>query len=248
MRRRVLIVMAALLLAGMSGVAMLLFARGVDERALNGKQPVSVLLAEKQIPAGTTIGEIREQRLAKQVRMPAEAVPDDTLQTLDTELDSLQLTADLQADQLLMRGQFAGKQQDSAATVGVPDGKIGVSVEVTMAPGVAEKVAPGDRVTVFVTYPKDARPSDQRTRILLTEAKVISITTGPPVDVTPSPTAARGRTETTTRTYPATLAVGQEDATRLVHAAQTGSIYLGLLGETTKVTPSAAVDLDSLWP
>jgi pilus assembly protein CpaB len=247
MRRRVLIVMAALVLAGLSGVAMVLYARGVDQRAVDGKQAVSVLLAEKQIPAGTTVAQIRERGLAKPVRMPADSVPDGALQTLDTDLDAMELNAALQADQLLMRGQFTVKKVD---VTGVPDGRIGVSVEVTMAPGVAEKVVAGDRVTVFVTYPKDAKPSDQRTRVLLPEAQVISISTGPPADVTPAPTSTRGGGSTggNARAYPATLAVDQEDATRLVHAAQTGSIYLGLLGETTKVTPSAAVDLDSLWP
>jgi pilus assembly protein CpaB len=119
---------------------------------------------------------------------------------------------------------------------------------VTMAPGVAEKVAPGDRVTVFVTYPRDKAPSEQKTRVLLAAADVISITTGQPSDVTPSPSASRRASASSDQTYPATLAVDPLDATRLVHAAQTGLVYLGLVGAKTQVTPSAAVDYDSLWP
>jgi pilus assembly protein CpaB len=117
-----------------------------------------------------------------------------------------------------------------------------------MAPGVAEKVAAGDEVAVFVTYPRDASPSDQKTRILLPSATVISITTGPPTDVTPAPASTRRAARAEARSYPATLAVDQDDAVRLVHAAQTGSIYLGLLGDTTKVAPSPGVDYDNLWP
>lgn len=243
MRRRVLIVLAALMLAGLSGLAILLYARGVDQRAVDARQAVPVLLAEERIPAGTTGAEIRKRKLARQVVMPAGAVPDGSLGALDSTLDRLALNADLQPDQLLLRGQFA-TPETASDTVGVPDGDLAVSVEVTMAPGVAEKVASGDRVTVFVTYPRDAPPSEQQTRILLPEATVISITTGPPSDVRPSPAPARGGGS---RSYPATLAVDQDQAVRLVHAAQTGAVYLGLLGDTTEVTPSPGVDYDNLW-
>ena len=43
-------------------------------------------------------------------------------------------------------------------------------------------------------------------------------------------------------------AVTQDEATRLVHAAQTGLIYLGLAGVKVSVAPSAAVDYSNLWP
>ena len=144
-----------------------------------------------------------------------------------------------------MRGLF-GTGAGGPAEVGVPDGQLGVSVEVTMAPGVAEKVAAGDLVTVFVTYPRDVKPSEQKTRVLLSAATVISINTGPPVDVTPSATANRRAADN--RSYPATLAVGQADAPRLVHAAQTGLIYLGLVGADPSPAPSTAVDYQNLWP
>jgi pilus assembly protein CpaB len=242
MRRRILIALAALVLAGLSGVSVALYARGVDQRAVDGRQAVSVLLAKQRIPAGTTGADIRAKGLARQVVMPAGTVPEGALGDLGAGLDDLRLSADLAPDQLILRGQFGTGE---AATVGVPKGQLGVSIEVTMAPGVAEKVAAGDRVTVFVTYPRGAQPGSQKTRVLLPAATVISITTGQPTDVRPAPTSTRA--SATTRSYPATLAVGQADATRLVHAAQTGEIYLGLLGEGTQVTPSAAVDLDSLW-
>jgi pilus assembly protein CpaB len=245
MRRRVLIVLAALMLAGLSGVAILLYARGVDQRAVDARRAVPVLLAEERIPAGTTGAQIRRGKLARKVVMPAGSVPEGALTAVDGTLDSLVLTADLQSDQLLLRGQFGRANGNTAATVGVPDGKLAVSVEVTMAPGVAEKVASGDRVTVFVTYPKDAAPSEQKTRILLPAATVISITTGQPSDVKPTTGSSRGGNS---RAYPATLAVDQDEAVRLVHAAQTGAVYLGLLGDTTKVSPSPGVDYDSLWP
>jgi pilus assembly protein CpaB len=247
MSRRILIVLAALVLAGMSAVAVLVYVRGADQRAVADRAGVWVLLADKRIPAGTTGEQIRDGDLAQRVLMPAETVPDGSLGELGADLDSLRLATELAPQQMLMRGLFSN-DLDTAAQAGVPDGKLAITVQVTMAPGVAEKVAAGDRVTVFVTYPRDKPPSEQKTRVLLAEATVISITTGQPADVRPSPSASRKASTNSDQTYPATLAVDQLDATRLVHAAQTGLIYLGLVGAKTDVTPSAAVDYDSLWP
>ena len=247
MRRRILIALTALVLAGVSAAALLAYARGVDRRAVAGRQGVWVLMAGERIPAGTTGAQIRAKGLADRVLMPAETVPKDSLHAYDPGLDVLKLTADLQPGQLLLRGQFSVTGPPPAVTGGVPDGKLGVTIAVTTAPGVAERVGPGDRVTVFVTYPRDKPPSEQRTRVLLASATVISVTTGQPSDVRP-PAGASTRPSSSDRTYPATLAVDQLDATRLVHAAQTGLVYLGLVGAKTEVTPSAAVDYDSLWP
>jgi len=237
--------MAALLLAGLSAIAVAGYAGGADRRAVADRKAVWVLLAGKRIPAGTTGAQIRAGQLADRVRMPAGTVPAGTLGTLDTSLDNLRLTADLAPRQLLLRGQFGPGAGDTAGTIGVPDGKLAISVEVTMAPGVADKVTAGDQVTVFVTYPRDQPASAQQTRILLPAATVLSITTGPPSDVRPSPSPSSRSVKQ--QSYPATLAVDQQDAVRLVHAAQTGLIYLGLAGAEAAVSPAPAVDYSSLW-
>jgi pilus assembly protein CpaB len=252
MRRRILIMLAALVLAGLSGVSMMLYARGLDQRALDGRRPVTVLLADKPIRAGTTGRQIRENGLAHSVVMPAETVPEGALRSVTADIDPLRISADLAPQQIVMRGLFGTGGAQGTAAVGVPEGQLGVSVAVAMAPGVAEKVAAGDKVAVFLTYPRSGQPDNQKTRVLLPSATVISITTGQPSDTSasPSPSSTSRRSASASRrdTYPATLAVSQADATRLVHAAQTGLIYLGLLGAETKVTSSTAVDLDSLWP
>src|SRR4051812_16210672 len=203
MRRRILIALTALVLAGLSAMALLVYARGVDRRAVAGRDAVWVLLAGRRIPAGTTGARIRDDKLFDRVLMPAETVPKGTLHAYDASLDGLRLTADLQPRQLLMRDQFGTQAPPSAARAGVPEGKLAVSIAVTMAPGVAEQVVAGDQVTVFVTYPKDQPPSAQQTRILLPGATVLSITTGPSGDVPPSPAATRrSGPADDTRTYP----------------------------------------------
>lgn len=247
MRRRVLIVLVALVLGGLSAMAVLVYARGADRRAVADREGVYVLLAKDRIEKGTSGAQIRAGELAERVLMPAGTVPEGALEDFD-DVDRLRLSTDLAPDQMLMRGLFTDRFGDTtAAQAGVPNGKLAVSVQVSMAPGVAEKVTAGDEVTVFVTYPRNDPPSAQRTRVLLPSVTVISIATGPPSDVAPSPSAS-GRAGTRRADgYPATLAVDQDEATRLVHAAQTGSVYLALLGVDAPVTPSAAVDYNNMW-
>jgi pilus assembly protein CpaB len=44
-----------------------------------------------------------------------------------------------------------------------------------------------------------------------------------------------------------TVAVNQKQAEQLIHATQTGSLYLALLSDTSKVAPSLGVDNNSLF-
>jgi pilus assembly protein CpaB len=253
MRRRVLIVLVALVLGGLSAMAVLVYARGADRRAVAGREGVWVLLAHGKIPRGTSGEQIRTGKLAERVLMPAATVPEGALTDIDGRLDGKRLATDLLPDQMLMRGLFTDPGDVPAAQAGVPDGMLAISVAVSMAPGVAAKVTSGDKVTVFVTYAKDDPPSRQQTRVLLPEATVISIDSGPPSDVRPSP-ATSSRLSVSNRggsrsadSYPATLAVDQSQATRLVHGAQTGLIYLGLIGAGASVAPSAAVNYDNIF-
>jgi pilus assembly protein CpaB len=246
MRRRVLIMLAALVLAGLSAASVAVYAKGVDERAVAGKEAVWVLLATKRIPAGTTGARIRSEHLAERVQMPAASVPDGALTTIDSAVAAQRLDGDLAPQQLLLRGQFAPATEAGSAAVGVPAGQLAVSVEVTMAPGVAEKIAAGDQVTVFVTYPMGVAAGAQQTRVLLPNALVLSITTGAEGDVAPSPSPSRRGTQPDSQ-FPATLAVSPKDSVRLVHAAQTGLLYLGLVGSRTVVSPAPAVDYSKLW-
>jgi pilus assembly protein CpaB len=45
-----------------------------------------------------------------------------------------------------------------------------------------------------------------------------------------------------------TVAVSQEEAERLVHAVQTGTLYLALLDDSSNVTSGPGVDNKSLFP
>ncbi len=255
MRRRVLILVAAALLAMLSGVAVLAYAGTADQRALSGRQGTWVLLATGTIPAHTTVAQIRSKRLVRQVLMPAETVPSGALTKLEPAMNDLALNAPLQSDQMLLRGQFASTVTPSPApTFQIPTGKIAVSVLLNIAPQVAGNVRPGDQVAVFcgVKVKDNSYPDGLHkfTIVLIPKATVISVGEAPvPTTAAPTPspsvTTASGlgsglsaNSETTTlQRYVVTLAVVPHDAEDLITGAAANALYLGRLGAEATLSP-----------
>ncbi|WP_430787548.1 RcpC/CpaB family pilus assembly protein [Actinoplanes sp. G11-F43] len=264
MRRRVLILLAALLLAFVSGAAIIAYVRGADKRAVEGKQGVWVLIARERIPADTVGSDVKN--LTERILVPNETVPVGALTTWEAALDGLRLTAPLEKSQLLMRALF---QKDGPAASGprrytVPTDMLAVTVALSVAPQVAGDVTAGDQVTVYGTcplQPDSDSPGPPKTRPLLPRAQVMVIGEAPEVDpTTPAPVVPSGsatpepeETEDDKQKsgkyerYVVSLAVTPKDAQRLIHASKYCGLYLALLGATVKVTPGDGVDTKGLF-
>lgn len=266
MRRRVLILLAALLLAFVSGAAIIAYVRGADKRAVEGKQGVWVLIARERIPADTVGSDVKN--LTERILVPSETVPDGTLTAWDASLDGLRLTAPLEKSQLLLRPLFQidGPSVAPSRRLVVPPDMLAVTVALSVAPQVAGDVAAGDQVTVYGTCPlqPDAdSPGPPTTRALLPRAQVMVIGEAPEATATPAPQVAPSGSadpevvETPEEESPAkagkydrytvTLAVDPGDAQRLIHASKYCGLYLAMLGATVKVTPGAGVDTKGLF-
>ncbi|MFC4064512.1 RcpC/CpaB family pilus assembly protein [Actinoplanes subglobosus] len=261
MRRRVLILLAALLLAVISGISLLSYVRGADRRAVQGKQGVWVLIATRHIPADTSGADVA--KLTESILVPAETVPTGALTGWDSSLDGLRLTAPLEASQLLLRPLFQTPVPSASPSrrLTVPPDRLAVTVALSIAPQVAGDVTTGDEVTVYASCPLQPRDSDPppQTRALLPRTEIIAIGEAPEPaagPASPGPSASHqreiigttgGGQATTGERYVVTLAVGAKDAQRLVHASRYCALHLAMLGATVKVTPGDGVDTDGLY-
>ncbi|GAA1873262.1 RcpC/CpaB family pilus assembly protein [Asanoa iriomotensis] len=261
MNRRVIAVFAAVVIAAAGAVAVLLYARSADSRAVAGKAARTVLVAEKQIPAGTDGRALREGGYLRQTRMPVETLPDDTLEVVDPDLDLLVTTAVVQRGQLVLRTMFGTAVSHSGMVI--PDGKLAVSAKVKSAVFGPGSVRAGTRVAIFYTYtPQDAGKPDEVsggglerardvnsiTRVLMTDIEVISV--GPAEDdggdgAAPLPATAETTGE---RDVAITFALDQRQAEILAHATALGGLLnVGLLGDSSDVRPDRGVDNGSLF-
>jgi pilus assembly protein CpaB len=259
MARRVLAIFFAILLAVVGTVAVLLYVRQADDRALANSSPVNVLIARERVPAGTTGESIRTRDLTERVRMPAGSVPlDEVLNHIPAELDKLVVTSDLQPGQLVLRRMFSASTR-TAGGLAIPEGKVAVSFEATMAEQVAGYVRPGSQVAVFATYQMSTDGKNRivggsggqtvkGTAVLLPKVEVIAI--GPYGEGSTTTTPLDGKTDQKGNAKPAvlvTVAVTAVEAAKLIQVAQGNALYLALLNDSSQVRPGVGVDSQSLF-
>ncbi|GAA4678355.1 Flp pilus assembly protein CpaB [Phytohabitans rumicis] len=257
MTRRILAVFLAIVLAVLGTAAVLFYVSRADDRAVADASPVEVLVAKQRIPAGTTGENVRKKDLVEPMRMPLGSLPEDEVLTeVPTEVDKLVLTSDLQPGQLLLRRMFSESTRTSGG-LAIPEGKLAVSFEATMAEQVAGFVRPGSQVALFVTYRivpdtkvksvgRDTGDDPQGTSVLLSKAEVIAVGTyggDGETTVTPLDEETQEDSDNDRQTVVlVTVAATDVEAAKIIHAAEGDAIYLALLSDSSEVKPGTGVD------
>jgi pilus assembly protein CpaB len=251
LKRRVLTVILAILLAVLGTAGVLAYVHKANSRALDALKPVSVLVAQGQIPAGTSASSAQQEGLLRSERLPASAVPLNAVRSITPELGSLVMSARVPPGQLLLRPMLVTAAQVTGG-VALPAGMLAVSVNLCLPEAVAENIGPGSEVEVLNTFalgassltaaPNCTGPHQQQdkghahTVVVLPRVQVLS--------VGPAAGASHGTSSTSTSAFnrsstdPApsqpgnelvTLAVTQAAALRLIQITETGLPYLALL-------------------
>jgi pilus assembly protein CpaB len=256
MTRRILAILLATVLAALGTAAVLFYVKRADDRAVADTVAVEVLVAKQHVAAGTTGEALRTRGLVELLRLPAGSVPrDEALTEIPAELDQLVITSDLQPRQLVLRGMF-GPSTRSSGGLAIPEGKMAVSFEATLAEQVAGFVRPGAQVAVFVSYREmkdggratvedtSAEDAIKGTAVLLPRVDVIAIGTREGGETTTAPLDGKqaGASGSQRETVLVTVAVNQLDAAKLIHAAAGNSIWLALLTDSSTIRPGGGVD------
>jgi pilus assembly protein CpaB len=161
---------------------------------------------------------------------------------------------------VLLAPKFTDRQTTGSLTI--PPGKMAISVQLGDPQRVAGFVLPGSEVAIFNTFEArkatvkveatgpstataEAEATDETTRLLLPRVTVVAVGE---VTLRPSTTdgekkaTGKGEEEKPITTAVLTVAATQEEAEKLVHAAQTGELYIGLLNGESKTGPSDGVN------
>src|ERR1700730_268840 len=119
MKRRLLIIALALVFAAIGTSGVLAYAKGADARAITGMKAVSVLVAKKAIPAGTSAGAALRGGLLDTEKLPGDSVPPDAVRSVVPALSPLVTSAAVQPGQLLLRAILVKKTAAATAPGGV---------------------------------------------------------------------------------------------------------------------------------
>ena len=153
MKRRVLTVTLAVLLAVLGTAGVLAYVHKADSRALAGMQSVNTLVAQGQIPAGTSANSAQQAGLLRSEALPASSVPANAVRSITPDLGSLVMSAQVQPGQLLLRPMLVTSAQATATgALAIPMGMIAITIPLCLPEAVAAYVQPGSQVAVFDTY------------------------------------------------------------------------------------------------
>lgn len=240
MGRRVLVVLAAVVVALIGVVAVVVYAQGADTRAVADQQPRTVFIAAKLVPAGTTAAEAVATGLMVPTQVAAKGLPLGALSTVDAATGKLLALTDIAPGEFVTASRF-GTTPLGQKAIQVPDGQVAISLALSDPARVGAFVSPGSHIVIYDTYVPPvaaagataaaaAAVATKQTRVLLDDVLVIAMGS---TTLTPA-AATDGQAQAAAAGALVTVALPPALAAKLVHGIQTGTLYAGLRGTDTK--------------
>lgn len=241
MNRRIALLIAALIIAGLGTGLVYAYVKSADDRAIEAQAPVTVLVAKLPIAAGTRVLDAANAGSFEAQEFPAESVAPGALSSVDALIDAVAV-APIFPGQQVLSAMFGTTAANSAVTsLPLPAGKIAVSVQFGDPQRVAGFVVPGSDVVVFLSGVIGDGPDT--TRVLIPRATVVA---AGPTTVTPPADPALANVEPFPKAL-LTLALDQADAEKIIFASTKGTLYLGLLNGASKTAPDSGITATNLF-
>lgn len=251
MARRSVLFFVASLIALVGTALIVLYVKGIDQRATAGQEMVEVLTASATIDTGEDVASAQEAGKFEKSQVRKADLVDGALTTTSSISDEVALGTIFPGEQILA-AKF-GSLSDTEGLV-IPDDKLAVSVELSDPERVAGFVNPGSDVAIFISADPVLMGPDGRektlppyTRLLLAKVEVIGVGTTSMTSKTITTEAGAEVTEQVPRTI-LTVAVDQKDAEKLIFAARNSDVSFALLSENTKIADQPGVSAAQLMP
>jgi pilus assembly protein CpaB len=148
MKRKIIGVLAALLLAGVGTSALVLYVESAKEEAVAAEALVDVYVVSETIPKGTPVGEIAAS--VEVTEVPAKVLADDAVTDLDDLDENLTAAVDLEAGEQLLSSRLVAANQLGRASVPAGLQELTVALDPTRAVGGSLNV--GDTVGVVLSF------------------------------------------------------------------------------------------------
>jgi Flp pilus assembly protein CpaB len=248
---RLTIVAVAAIVALLSGVGLVRYVGGAEERATASAELVPILTAAQDVPVGTSFanafdsGQIVWSKTLASIRPQTAVLDPNTLAGMVSKRG-------LVAGQVVVNGEFV--DPSSARRTGpptfankLPDGTVAVSFEAAGAQAVSDLITPGDHVNLLVQVPNasDLGLADSGGPAVVhvfQDLLILAIGSTP----APDPGATAPAVNPGTGTY--TVAVAPADAARLLLLTRQYTTFLTLVGPGTTPEQQAPIDTHNALP
>jgi pilus assembly protein CpaB len=275
MRRRILGIVVALLLAALGTTALVAYVQHAKDDAVTGEADVPVLIVTKEIAQGATLTDIRGSVESQQV--PRRLLAEKALTTLDDENKSLVAAVALHPGEQLLSSRLTDPR--SLVRVEAPNGLQEVTIKLDPERAAGAAVKPGDTVGVLLSFdPFDpntqaANPTDSTVpgatkagaktpstthltfhKVLVTAVQLSKADSERATQLTDDSTSsadvapnAATVDEAPSDTLLVTLALDTPSVEQVVFAAEFGHIWLTIEGANASETGGRIVTLDQAY-
>jgi pilus assembly protein CpaB len=235
-KSRLLAGIAAVVLAIVGAMLVVTYAQGADQRAVKNLEPVEVLVVKTAIPAGTPVESMSPSLVTQ--HLPAAAVTGSSLKSLESSKGKVASVDLVPGEQLVSERLVAPEAVKVAGSVNIPAGLQEVSFQLEPDRVVGGRLAPGDRVGVFVSLDEgglEDKAVKETTKLTVRKALVTAVQRAPEAAPTaaPSPSASAdpNAADPQDTTLPIgslmlTVAVSDVDAAKIIFAAEYGKMWL----------------------
>ncbi len=236
----------AVALAAIGTWVLVAYVRGAENRALEGQETVTVLVADSMIPAGSVAedigGSVRIETVPARVQVPGSLADLDALRELGGRVTSVDL---LPGEQVLMNRFIEPADYEEQGRTAVPDGMVEVSISLTPERAVGGSVRPGGIVDVVASFGEqtveprlagtdgatqqvgEAAQLQSSTHIILENVLIsnVQVEELPRADI-PSVGDGPSLALAPAGQFLVTLAMEPADAERFIYTAEFGSVWL----------------------
>lgn len=248
MKRPVLAIIAAAVLAILAGLGVFVYAASAEDRAVaSAGQRTTVVVTTADIGVGVTFSDAVTQGRVEEREVPVDLAPPGAVTSIAAVDPAFIAVVTLAGNQMVMLGDFAS-ELPVVGPLAVPEGLIGMSLQLADPARVGTFLRPGSEIAVYATIEESRSEADASTtavtNVILDRVTVLGVGTATQTQSD----QVDEQSSQSEQTALVTVAVTQEQSTRLVHAVQTGALYLGLLAEGTEITAGPDVTDAELFP
>lgn len=244
MNRRIALLIAAVVIAGLGTGLVYAYVKSADDRAVEAQAPVTVLVAKLPIAAGTRVLDAANAGSFESQSVPAGSVTPGALSSVEALAEAVAVTPIFPGQQVISAMFGTTPTVGVVSSLALPPGKIAISVQFGDPQRVAGFVVPGSDVVVFFSGDLTDVPSAVNVaRVLIPRATVVA---AGPTSVAPPTDPALANAEPFPKAL-LTLALDQKDAEKIIFASDKGMLYLGLLNGASQIAPGTGVTADNLF-
>lgn len=168
MKTRLIAGALAVVLAAVGTVVLVSYVRGADARAVEGLDPVQVIVAAEPIPQGTNAADIAE--LVDTRQLPANAVLPGLVTNLDQLAGEVALVA-LEPGEQLLDSKFGAPPSADPDAVVIPPKMQEITVLLELQRAIGGDIKEGDTVGVFISVKESKQTHLTAHKVLVTKVQ-----------------------------------------------------------------------------